>query len=190
MRNNPVVILILLSTLVNGLLGRSFIELLPAVSGLLLMGGASELAWLTAAAGTGAVLGGLLMSRQAAHVMGLYRLILVALLGATLLLATLNWLDALISLAVVVGLITFTTTIAGTGCQALTQLAHRSKLPRARHEPVVDDYDGISCAGGRYQWRTCRVGRVRDDLCCSVSAGGVSGAGALRAPTGCLGFRA
>lgn len=122
-RNNPVVILILLSTLVNGLLGRSFIELLPAVSGLLLMGGASELAWLTAAAGTGAVLGGLLMSRQAAHVMGLYRLILVALFGATLLLATLNWLDALISLAVVVGLITFTTTIAGTGCQALTQLA-------------------------------------------------------------------
>ena len=85
-RNNPVVILILLSTLVNGLLGRSFIELLPAVSGLLLMGGASELAWLTAAAGTGAVLGGLLMSRQAAHVMGLYRLILVALFGATLLL--------------------------------------------------------------------------------------------------------
>ena len=96
-RNNPVVILILLSTLVNGLLGRSFIELLPAVSGRLLMGGASELAWLTAAAGTGAVLGGLLMSRQAAHILGLYRLILGALLGATLLLATLNWLDALIS---------------------------------------------------------------------------------------------
>lgn len=121
-RNNPVVILILLSTLVNGLLGRSFIELLPAVSGRLLMGGASELAWLTAAAGTGAVLGGLLMSRQSAHVIGLYRLILLALLGATLLLATLNWLDALVSLAAVVGLITFTTTIAGTGCQALTQL--------------------------------------------------------------------
>ena len=121
-RNNPVVILILLSTLVNGLLGRSFIELLPAVSGRLLMGGASELAWLTAAAGTGAVLGGLLMSRQSAHVIGLYRLILLALLGATLLLATLHWLDALVSLAAVVGLITFTTTIAGTGCQALTQL--------------------------------------------------------------------
>ena len=121
-RNNPVVILILLSTLVNGLLGRSFIELLPAVSGRLLMGGASELAWLTAAAGTGAVLGGLLMSRQSAHVIGLYRLILLALLGATLLLATLHWLDVLVSLAAVVGLITFTTTIAGTGCQALTQL--------------------------------------------------------------------
>ena len=52
---------------------------------------------------------------------GRFRFVVV-LLGATLLLATLHWLDALISLAAVVGLITFTTTIAGTGCQALTQL--------------------------------------------------------------------
>jgi len=121
-RNSPVVVLILVTTAINGLLGRSFIELLPAVSGRLLMGGASELAWLTAAAGTGAVLGGLLMSRQTALVVGLYRLILMALLGAALLLATLHWLDILMALALVVGLITFTTTIAGTGCQALTQL--------------------------------------------------------------------
>ncbi len=121
-RDNPLVILILSSTIVNGLLGRSFIELLPAVSGRLLVGGASELAWLTAAAGTGAVLGGLLMSRQPAHVLSLYRLILITLLVATLLLATLHWLDALISLTAVVGLITFATTIAGTGCQVLTQL--------------------------------------------------------------------
>jgi hypothetical protein len=189
-RNNPVVILILLSTLVNGLLGRSFIELLPAVSGRLLVGGASELAWLTAAAGTGAVLGGLLMSRQVAHVIGLYRLILVALLGATLLLATLNWLDALTKPRCCGGPYYLYDDNRRYRMSGTDPASYRPELPRTRHESVVDDNDGISCTGGRYQWRTRRVGRVRYDLCCSVSAGGGSGTGALRAPTGCLRFRA
>ncbi|MBL6704104.1 MAG: MFS transporter [Pseudomonadales bacterium] len=121
-RGSPAVTLILISTIVNGLLGRSFIELLPAVSGRLLLGGAGELAWLTAAAGVGAVLGGLVMSRQSAHISSLYRLIVTALFVAALLLATLTWIRELATLALMVGLLSFTTTIAGTGCQALMQL--------------------------------------------------------------------
>ena len=121
-RSNAAILLILSSTVINGLLGRSLIELLPAVSGRLLIGGPTELAWLTAAAGVGAVMGGLLMSRQRAQVDWLYTLTLIALISAVTLLATLAWLDSLALLAGMIGCLSFVTTVAGTGCQTLTQL--------------------------------------------------------------------
>jgi len=113
---------ILTLTLVNGFLGRSFIELLPAVSGRLIDGGPAELAWLTAAAGSGAVLGGLIMSRMKADIRYLFNLSLAAMFFAACLLSNLVWIAQLPSLFILVGLLSLSTTLAGTACQTLAQL--------------------------------------------------------------------
>lgn len=115
-------ITILALTSVNGLLGRSFIELLPAVSGRLIAGGPAELAWLTAAAGSGAVLGGLIMSRLKADVRYLFNMSVVAMVFAACLLSNLIWVTQLSSLFALVGLLSLSTTLAGTACQTLAQL--------------------------------------------------------------------
>mgnify|MGYP000479765289 CR=1 FL=1 len=59
----PLVIILALTS-INGFLGRSFIELLPAVSGRLIAGGAAELAWPIGAGGSGAVFGGFLLGSR------------------------------------------------------------------------------------------------------------------------------
>ena len=117
----PLVIILALTS-INGFLGRSFIELLPAVSGRLIAGGAAELAWLTAAAGGGAVLGGFLMSRLRADIRYLYNMSVIAMLFAAGLLSNLFWITDLSSLFVLVGLLSLSTTLAGTACQTLAQL--------------------------------------------------------------------
>jgi predicted MFS family arabinose efflux permease len=117
----PLVIILALTS-INGFLGRSFIELLPAVSGRLIAGGAAELAWLTAAAGGGAVLGGFLMSRLRADIRYLYNMSVIAMLFAAGLLSNLFWITHLSSLFVLVGLLSLSTTLAGTACQTLAQL--------------------------------------------------------------------
>jgi MFS family permease len=113
---------ILALTSVNGFLGRSFIELLPAVSGRLIAGGPAELAWLTAAAGSGAVLGGLIMSRLKADVSYLFNMSVAAMFFAACLLSNLGWIAQLPSLFILVGLLSLSTTLAGTACQTLAQL--------------------------------------------------------------------
>jgi len=113
---------VLALTSVNGFLGRSFIELLPAVSGRLITGGPTELAWLTAAAGSGAVIGGLIMSRLKADVGYLFNMSVAAMFFAACLLSNLVWIGQLPSLFVLVGLLSLSTTLAGTACQTLAQL--------------------------------------------------------------------
>ena len=115
-------ITILLLTSINGFLGRSFVELLPAISGRLIAGGPAELAWLTAAAGSGAVLGGLIMSRLKADIRYLFNMSMTAIFFAACLLSSLVWITQLSSLFVLVGLLTLSTTLAGTACQTLAQL--------------------------------------------------------------------
>ena len=118
----PQIMIILMITATNGLLGRSFIELLPAISGRLLDGGATELAWLTAGAGAGAVAGGLILTQQQAKESALYRLLLGAMVAAVLLLASLQWMGSITSLMILVAILSSVTTITGTSCQTLTQL--------------------------------------------------------------------
>lgn len=117
-------------TVVNGLMGRTVIEMLPAVSGRLLGGDSTDLAALTAAAGVGSIAGGLLVSRQSANSARLLLLVAAGITSATLLLASVSMFEGLWSLAVMVGLVSLMTTTAGTGCQTLTQLS------------VAEDYRG------------------------------------------------
>lgn len=121
--STPAIRLILLLAALNGLLGRSLIELLPALSGQLLGGDANTLAMLTALAGVGSILGGLFISRQRGAESRLINLVLLALLGTSLLLYPLLLWQSLPLVAGMILLLSVTMTIAGTGCQAMAQLA-------------------------------------------------------------------
>ena len=114
--------LLLALTALNGLLGRTIIELLPALSGQVLQGGSAELAVLVAMAGLGSVLGGLLVSRQAADLARLMVLVCAAIALAALALIGLQWFAGLAGLALWVSVLSVVTTVAGTGSQTLIQL--------------------------------------------------------------------
>lgn len=120
--STPAIRLILLLAALNGLLGRSIIELLPALSGQLLGGTANTLALLTALAGVGSIFGGLFISRQRGVEARLINLVLLALLGTSLLLYPLLLWQSLPLVATLILLLSITMTIAGTGCQAMAQL--------------------------------------------------------------------
>lgn len=119
--------LLLALTALNGLLGRTIIELLPALSGQVLRGGSADLAVLVAMAGLGSVLGGLLVSRQAADLSRLLTLVCMAISLAALSLISLQWFTGLTGLAVWVSSLSVVTTIAGTGSQTLIQLTAKSE---------------------------------------------------------------
>jgi predicted MFS family arabinose efflux permease len=121
--------LLLALTALNGLLGRTLIELLPALSGQILNGGSSELAILVAMAGLGSVLGGLLVSRQAADLGRLLLLVCMAIALSSATLVILRNLSDVVSMAIWVSSLSVATTVAGTGCQTLIQL---STLPDFR----------------------------------------------------------
>ena len=115
--------LILTLTLINGFLGRTVLELLPALSGKLLDGTAVQLAWLTAASGVGSVIGGIVLTQQRDQESTLLRLVLISLTVGAVLLLTIYWLAAPWLLTLLVGLLSLVTTIVGIGGQALTQLS-------------------------------------------------------------------
>lgn len=122
LRKERVLGLVFLLTLTSGLLGRTALELLPAVSGKLLAGDSTTLATLTASAGVGSILGGLLVSRQSGRLQRLFQLVFIGLATASLILLTASLWQAVWVVAVCIGLIALCTTVIGTGCQALTQL--------------------------------------------------------------------
>ena len=109
-------------TLINGLLGRTVIELLPALSGQLLNGDSSTLATLTASAGVGSIIGGLIVSRQSGREQRLFNLIMGSLLAGALTILLVRWLHGLTALCAVVMFISMITTMVGTCSQALAQL--------------------------------------------------------------------
>ena len=114
--------LLLALTALNGLLGRTLIELLPALSGQLLAGDSTDLATLVAMAGLGSVLGGLLVSRQSADLERLLMLVCTAIALAALNLMSLQWFSGMTGLACWVACLSIVTTLAGTGSQTLIQL--------------------------------------------------------------------
>lgn len=118
----PAIRLILLLAMINGFLGRTVLELLPALSGQLLAGDANTLALLTALAGVGSILGGLIMSRQRGRETRLVRLVFAALVFSSLTLMPMLLISELIAVSALILLLSLSTTITGTGCQALAQL--------------------------------------------------------------------
>ncbi|MFK8050455.1 MAG: MFS transporter [Halioglobus sp.] len=117
-------------TLLNAFLGRTVLELLPALSGQLLSGGAATLATLSACAGVGSILGGIIMSRQRSDERRMLRLLTLCLAVGSICLISVVWLKGLVALCAVIMSVSLITTMVGTGTQILTQLL------------VADDYRG------------------------------------------------
>lgn len=113
---------VLLLTLINGMLGRSVVEMLPALSGKILDGDAGTLATLTAMGGAGSILGGLIVSRQHGDRNTLLPLAMVCLVVSAGAAMVVQWAQTLLLLSGVVMLISMVTTMVGTACQASTQL--------------------------------------------------------------------
>ena len=109
-------------TLLNGALGRTLLELLPAFSGQLLDGSAETLATLSATAGIGSIIGGLFVSRLGGDQLRLVRLVVVCLAAAVACLFAVRWLGGLFQLGTMILALSMNTTIAGTATQALAQL--------------------------------------------------------------------
>lgn len=117
-------------TLLNALLGRSVIELLPALSGQLLGGDATTLATLTATAGAGSILGGIIMSRQRSDERRILTLLTCCLAAGAVCLVSVIWLEGLVALSALIMCVSLVTTVVGIGSQILVQLL------------VVDGYRG------------------------------------------------
>jgi MFS family permease len=114
--------LVLGLTLLNGALGRTLLELLPAFSGQLLDGRAETLATLSATAGAGSILGGLFVSRLGGGQRRIVQLVLLCLAVAAGCLFAVQWLAGALQFCVLVFVLSMMTTVAGTGSQALAQL--------------------------------------------------------------------
>jgi predicted MFS family arabinose efflux permease len=121
-RTHTAIRLIFGFTLVNAMLGRTVIELLPALSGKLLDGDSTTLATLTAGAGAGSIVGGLIVSRQGGSESRLFALMAGSLAAGALLVTAMAAADQLPLVTMLVGLVSLITTIAGTTSQALAQL--------------------------------------------------------------------
>lgn len=120
--SHRIIRLVLGITLINGLLGRTLLELLPAFSGQLLDGTAKTLATLSAIGGAGAIIGGLLVSRQSSDQQLLLRLVGLCLVAAAICLLVVQWLSGLYQFGGLIFVLSAITTISGTGSQALAQL--------------------------------------------------------------------
>lgn len=114
--------IVFLLTLTSGLLGRTAIELLPAISGRVLQGDAGTLAILTAGAGVGSICGGLIVSRQSSSLPKLRRLVMLGLCSCAVILMSVSLWQILALGVLAIGLVSLCTTMIGTGCQAITQL--------------------------------------------------------------------
>lgn len=121
-RQSAAIRIILLLTMINGLFGRTLVEMLPAISGQLLRGDAGTLALLTSVAGSGSIVGGLIISRQRGTPAGLAHLVVLALMGSALVMLPVLWIHTLVVLAVQIFLLAMCMTIIGTGCQTTLQL--------------------------------------------------------------------
>lgn len=121
-RSHAIIRLVFGYTLVNAMLGRTVIELLPALAGAVLAGDATTLATLTASAGAGSIVGGLVVSRQGGGVARLMQLLSLGLAAGVVMVALLGVASGVPGVALLIGLISLVATIAGTTSQALAQL--------------------------------------------------------------------
>jgi len=119
----PTIRLLLLLAALNGFLGRALVELLPAVSGQLLNGTAQTLAFLTALAGLGSILAGVIIARQRDKQQRFVNIILGSLATTGLLMYALLLPTSLTLVAIVITLLALTMTLVSAGCQAMTQVS-------------------------------------------------------------------
>jgi MFS family permease len=118
----PMIRLMFILTLTNSQIARSFMELLPALSGTLTSGRASDLAFLTGCAGFGSIIGGWFISRQKGAVTSMLNVLMGSMAITALLLLPMLFTLTLWPIGFLVGGISLFMTILGTGSQILLQM--------------------------------------------------------------------
>lgn len=113
----------LVMTIMNGLVGRGLLELLPALAGEVLAGGATDLAVLTSSAGVGAVLSAVTVAHlhHGAERIRWMQLGSLAMGGAAVL--ALGVVTGLVAAAFFCALVGFSTSLTGISTQALLQIS-------------------------------------------------------------------
>lgn len=125
--STPLIRLIFVLTIVNAQVGRTLMELLPAVAGFFANGSASDLATLTASAGVGSIIGGIFMSRQRSDIKHLSNVLILTMLITSILMAMLLFTNQLWFAAINIGLISLLMTLQGTGSQIILQVSTEEK---------------------------------------------------------------
>ena len=118
----PMIQLLFLLTLTNSQVARSLMELLPALSGTLTAGRASDLAFITGSAGAGSIIGGWFISRQRGSRERLYLILMLAMAGTALLLVPMYRAWPVWTVGLFIAGISGLMTLLGTGSQILLQL--------------------------------------------------------------------
>ncbi|OED38350.1 hypothetical protein AB833_20025 [Chromatiales bacterium (ex Bugula neritina AB1)] len=119
----PIMAPVVLFTLINGGVGRSLFEILPAVVGDLLLSGAETLATLTAAAGAGAILAGLTIARFKMTTRNQLTGLIAALVVCCITTLVISFTTAKNAAALLCAVAGFSTTFVGVSSQSLLQLA-------------------------------------------------------------------
>lgn len=127
----PMVRLLFLITLINSQVARSFMELLPALSGTLTNGTAADLATLTGFAGAGSIVAGWFISRQQGAVNALLNVLVFAMVGTALLMLPMLFSLSLWPMAALVGGVSLCMTVIGTCSQIVLQM-HSDDSMRGR----------------------------------------------------------
>ena len=132
LRQLPGAIFIVLLTALNGLLGRSFLEILPAYAGDVLNGDAEALATLTAASGAGAACLGVYLQVFRSNKQGSFLIMGFVLLLSCLVLGVLGYTNEIVMAAFLCAamgfLATFVGILAQTQLQVTTDDNHRGRV--------------------------------------------------------------
>ncbi len=119
---HPVIRLVLLLTVVNALLGRTVLDMLPAVAGMLFDGSPATLAQFTATAGVGAIISSLIMSRLEGNEARMEQMIFASLLTSGIVVLLLEWFRQPQMATVIIFYLSLAATMASNCGQALMQL--------------------------------------------------------------------
>ncbi len=119
---NPVIRLVLMLTTINAMLGRTLLEMLPALSGKLLDGSAATLAQLTASAGVGAIVSSLMMGRLRGNEEKMEQMMFVSLISSALIVMLLWWITHPWLVIGIIFYLSLAATMTGICGQALIQL--------------------------------------------------------------------
>lgn len=127
---------------ISAIFGRGLLEILPAAADILYQGGVEALAWLNSAAGAGAIIAGLVLSRLASK--RLLTALKVAIVSSGLLIICFNFMASLKLGLLLIALLSFSATVCGVSTQSLIQVTVDSEF-RGR---VMSLWGAINLGGG------------------------------------------
>lgn len=117
---------LLLLICISAILGRGLLEILPAAAEILYQGGVEALAWLNSAAGIGAIVAGLVLSKFSSK--QLLTALKIAIVSSGFLICGFNFMTGLELGLILIALLSFSATVCGVSTQSLIQISVDSQF--------------------------------------------------------------